>query len=89
LSTQSTQIWSVAAYMSLFLIVMEGESECFYDKKWSTWTDFIRDFKNYCTETHQVFATLDLQTVDRHNTRLNDDVIKYSADLKYTYVGTG
>ena len=35
-------------------------------------------FEHYCKGTRQMFATLDSRTVDRQNTRLSADTVKYA-----------
>jgi len=68
---------------------MANDNDCFYHKKWSNWEEFKSDFEHYCKETHQIFATLDSRTVERQNTRLSADTVKYSAELKYAYMRFG
>ena len=55
---------------------MANDIDSFYEKKWSNWEEFKRDFEHYCKGTHQVFAMLDSRIVERQNTRLSADTVK-------------
>ena len=59
-------------------------SNCF-DKKWANWHDFEKDAAVYFERLHQVFAKLDLRTVEKQNERLSAIAIQYSSELKFAY----
>ena len=94
MSTQSTSGLVLPLTFSLSLIIllivaMADDTDSFYAKTWSNWKEFRDDFEQYCKDTHQVFAILDLRTVEKQYTHLSVDTVKYSADLKYAYMRFG
>ena len=75
MSTQSTSGLVLPLTFSLSLIIllivaMADDTDSFYAKTWSNWKEFRDDFEQYCKDTHQVFAILDLRTVEKQNTHL-------------------
>ena len=51
----------------------------------ANWHDFENDAAVYFERLHQVFAKLDLRTVEKQNERLSVIAIKYSSELKFAY----
>ena len=51
----------------------------------ANWHDFEKDAAKYFDTSHQVFAKLDSQTVEKQNERLSVTAIKYSNELKFAY----
>ena len=54
----------------------------------ANWHDFENDAAVYFVNferLHQVFAKLDLRTVEKQNERLSAIAIKYSSELKFAY----
>jgi len=51
----------------------------------ANWHDFEKDAAVYFQRLHQVFAKLDLRTVEKQNERLSVIAIKYSSALKFAY----
>ena len=49
------------------------------------WHDFEKNAAGYFERLHQVFAKLDLRTVEKQNERLSAIAIKYSSELKFAY----
>jgi len=91
MSTRSTSglVLPLTFSFNSSIVAMADVNDSFYAKTWSNWKEFRDDFEQYCKDTHQVFATLDSRTVDKQNTRLSVDTVKYSADLKYAYMRFG
>ena len=55
----------------------------------ANWHDFEKDTAVYFERLHQVFAKLDLRTVEKQNERLSTIAIQYSSELKYAYGQVG
>ena len=51
----------------------------------ANWHDFEKDAAVYFERLHQVFAKLDLLTVEKQNEQLSAIAINYSSELKFAY----
>ena len=51
-------------------VEMAGDEE-FYEKRWCTYEDFERDFKQYCVESKQVFSIISSRAVEKRNAKLS------------------
>ena len=51
----------------------------------ANWHDFEKEAAVYFERLHQVFAKLDLLTVEKQNEQLSAIAINYSSELKFAY----
>ena len=57
--------WTISGYPDVSLnylavvCLFEMAMEDFFDRKWSTYAEFENDFKQYCSDTKQVFSVIE------------------------------